>query len=140
MTGTYRFINGFYGLTDMPATFHKTIDKTLLDIRTKFAYLDDLLIITKGSLGEHKKELHRIMQRLNDENLAINLQKCEFAKEHITWSGFVVTPNGVTPTKQKCDAIIYLDNPKKLKQLRSFMSCVHHLTESYQTWQESQNP
>ena len=28
-TGTYRFINGFYGLTDMPATFHKTIDKTL---------------------------------------------------------------------------------------------------------------
>ena len=28
-TGTYRFINGFYGLTDMPATFQKTIDKTL---------------------------------------------------------------------------------------------------------------
>ena len=28
-TGTYRFINGVYGLTDMPATFQKTIDKTL---------------------------------------------------------------------------------------------------------------
>ena len=28
-TGTYRFINGFYGHTDMPATFQKTIDKTL---------------------------------------------------------------------------------------------------------------
>ena len=28
-TGTYRFINGFYGLTDMLATFQKTIDKTL---------------------------------------------------------------------------------------------------------------
>ena len=32
-TGTYRFINGFYGLTDMPATFQKTIDRTLHDIK-----------------------------------------------------------------------------------------------------------
>ena len=28
-TRTYRFINEFYGLTDMPETFKKTIDKTL---------------------------------------------------------------------------------------------------------------
>ena len=111
----------------MPATFQKTIDKTLHDIKAKFACLDDILIVTKGTLEDHKKELDKIMQRLNDENLAINLQKCEFAKEQITWLGFVVTPNGVTPTKQKYDAIINLDNPKTLKQLRSFMGCIHHL-------------
>ena len=39
-TGTYRFFNGFYGLTDMPATFQKKIDKTLQNINTKFAYLE----------------------------------------------------------------------------------------------------
>ena len=110
--GTYRFINGFYGLPDMPATFQKTTDKTLHDIKTKFAYLNDILIITKGTLEEHEKELDKIMQRLNDENLAINLQKCEFAKEHKKWLGFVVTQNGVTMTKQKCDAIMNLDNPR----------------------------
>ena len=126
-TGTYRFINGFYGLTDMPATFQKTIDKTLHDIKTKFAYLDDILIVTKGTLEDHEKELDKIMQGINNENLAINLQKGDFAKEQITWLGFVVTPNGVTPTKQKCDAIINLENPKTLKQLRSFMGCIHHL-------------
>ena len=42
-TGTYRFINGFYGLQDMPATFQKTIDKTLQNVTTKFAFLDDIL-------------------------------------------------------------------------------------------------
>ena len=51
-------------------------------------------------LEEHEKELDKIMQRLNDKNLAIKLQKCEFAKAHITWFGFVVTPSGVTQTKQ----------------------------------------
>ena len=126
-TGTYRFINGFYGLTDMPATFQKTIDKTLQNIKTKFAYLDDILVITKGNLQDHETELDKIMKQLNEENLAINLQKCEFAKPEITWLGFKVTPNGVTPSKPICDAILALDPPKTLKQLRSFMGCFHHL-------------
>ena len=79
-TGTYRFINGFYGLTDLPATFQKTIDKTLQNIKTKFEYLDDILVITKGKLQEHENELDIIMKQLNEENLAINLQKCKFVK------------------------------------------------------------
>ena len=54
-TGTYRFINSFYGLADMPATFQKTIDKTLQIIKTKFAYLDDILVLTKGNLQDHEK-------------------------------------------------------------------------------------
>ena len=81
-TGTYRFINGFYVLTDMPATFQKTIDKTLEGIHSKFAFLDDILFITKGSIRDHEKELDKILKRLDNEGLAINLQKCKFAKKH----------------------------------------------------------
>ena len=53
-TRTYRFINGFYGITDMPATFQKTRDKTMEGIHSKFAFLDDILIITKGSPNDHE--------------------------------------------------------------------------------------
>ena len=60
-TGTYRFLNGFYGLTDMPATFQKTIDKTLEGIPSKFAFLDDILLITKGTIKEHEQELDKIL-------------------------------------------------------------------------------
>ena len=52
-TGTYRFINGFHRLTDIPATFQKTIDKTHESVHSKFAFLDDILIITKGSIIYH---------------------------------------------------------------------------------------
>ena len=122
----FHFINGFYGLTDMPVIFQRTIDKTLLDINSKFVYADDILIIAKGTLEDHKK-IDRTLHRLNEENLAISLQKCKFAREEITWLGLTITPNGVTPTNQKCEAIINLENPKKLKQLRSFMGCIHYL-------------
>ena len=111
-TGTYRFINGFYGLTDMPATFQKTIDKTLEGMNSKFAFLDDILVITKGSLNEHENELNKILEKLDKENLAINLQKCEFGKNKIEWLGLKITPQGITPLITKTEAILKLENPK----------------------------
>ena len=80
-TETYRFLNGFYGLTDMPATFQKTIDKTIEGIPSKFAFLDDILVITKGSIRKHEKELDKLLKRLDNEGLAKNLQLCGFAKK-----------------------------------------------------------
>ena len=100
-TGTYRFLSGLYGLTDMLATFPETIDKTLEGFSTKFAFLDDILVITKGSLREHEKELDKILKRLDNEGLAIKLQKCEFAKNMIEWLGFTITPSGITPLIKK---------------------------------------
>ena len=64
----------------MPATFQKTIDKTLEGIHSKFALLDDILIITKTSLNDHEQEIDKVLNLLDKENLAIKLQKYEFAK------------------------------------------------------------
>ena len=83
-TGTYQFINGFYGLSDMPATFQKTLDKTLENIDNKFNFLDDILIKTKGSTPDHEHNIYKVLSKLDKENLAIKLEKCEFAKSSIT--------------------------------------------------------
>ena len=74
-TGTYRFINGFYGILNMPATFQKTIDKVLEGIHSKSAFLDDILIITKGSLNDHEQEIDKVLNLLDKQKLAIKLQK-----------------------------------------------------------------
>ena len=111
----------------MPATFQKTIDKTLEGIPSKFAFLDDILIITKGTIKEHEQELDKTLQKLDEEGLAISLQKCEFAKNKIEWLGFTITPSGITPLVTKTEAIMKLEHPKTLKQLPSFLRSVHHL-------------
>ena len=118
-TGTYRFINGFYGMTDMTATFQKTIDKTLQHITTKFAFLDDILVVTKCNLQDHENELDK-----NNEKIKQRKFGYDFAKEETVWLGFKVTPNGVAP---KCEVTLKLEAPKSLKQLRSFMGYIHHL-------------
>ena len=48
-TGTYRFITGFYGLTDMPAAFQKVVDYTLVGLQNANCFLDDVIVVSRGS-------------------------------------------------------------------------------------------
>ena len=78
-TGTYQFQTGFYGLTDMPAEFQKAVDLTLTICNNTNAYLDDILIVTKGTLETHRQKLQTVLRKRNEKNLAISLDKCKFA-------------------------------------------------------------
>ena len=74
-TTAYQFIEGFYGLTYMPATFQKTIDKTVESVHSKFAFLDDILIITKGSLIGHEQEIHKVLNLLDKKKPSNKISK-----------------------------------------------------------------
>ena len=52
-TATYRIKTGFYGLTDMPKEIQKIMDNTLQGLSGAFFFLDDILIVSKGSVVEH---------------------------------------------------------------------------------------
>ena len=70
-TGYYRFLKGFYGLADIPTIFQEKIDQTLENKHP--AWLDDIIIVTKGSKEQHKKELIEVLTRL--ENAGFQTQR-----------------------------------------------------------------
>ena len=113
----------------MPAASQRTIDKTLKVISSKLAFLDDVLVITKGTIQEHERELDKILKIFDYKGLAISLQKCEFAKNKTEWLGFTITQSGNTRLITKTETMMKLDNPKTLKQLRLFLGSVQHITE-----------
>ena len=78
----------------MPATFQKTLDKTLDNIPNNFNFLDDILIVTEGTILKHKSDINLTLQLLDKENLAKKLEKCKFARSNITWLGYNITQNG----------------------------------------------
>ena len=108
----------------MPTTFQKNMDKTLESVHSKFAILDDILIITKGSLNDHEQEIDKVLNQLDKENIAIKLQKCEFAKPNLTWLGYKKTSKWNNPITKKMRIDFKIRNPKTLKQLRSFRGCI----------------
>ena len=90
----------------MPATFQKTKDKTLEGCKNCFAFLDEILIATKGKLKEHEEAVDTILHKLD-------------------WLGFKITTHGATPRISKTEALQKLDPPKTKKELGSFMGSIH---------------
>ena len=127
MTGTCRFQTGFYGLRDMAAEFQKAMDFTLIGLKITHRLLDDILVVIKGSLKEHKDYVMSCLRRLNDENLEINLPKCHFAKLEIDWLGYHISQLGISPIECNMSAILALEAPENLKKLRSFLGSVHYI-------------
>ena len=126
-TGTYRFITGFYGLTDMPAAFQKVMDYTLVGLKNTYCFLDDIIVVSRGSKEDHLKLVYQCLQKLDEDNLRINLPKCHFAKTEIEWLWHKFSQSGIAPLESKTAAIASLTAPKNLKQLRSFLGSVHYL-------------
>ena len=126
-TGTYRFIIGFYGLTDMPAAFQKVMDYTLVGLKNTHCFLDDMIIVSRGSKEDHLKLVYKCLKKLDDDNLRINIPQCHFAKTEIEWLGHRFTQSGIAPLESKTAAILNLSAPKNLKHLRSFLGSVLYL-------------
>ena len=58
-TGTYRFKTGFYGLTE----FQKSMDNTLQGLSGVFCFLDDILIVSKGSVEDHNILVDKVIYK-----------------------------------------------------------------------------
>ena len=69
----------------MPAAFQKTLNKTLENIDNKFNFLDDILIITKGTPDDHDLEINRVLSRLDKENLAIRKVRIRKTNNNLAW-------------------------------------------------------
>ena len=123
----YRFITGFYGLTDMPAAFQKVMDYTLVGLQNTPCFLDDIIIVSRGSKEEHLKLVYKCLEKLDEDNSRINLSKCHFAKTEFEWLGHKFTQSRIAPLESKTAAILSLSASKNLKQLRSFLGSVHFL-------------
>ena len=113
----------------MPAEFQKAMDCTLNNLKNTFCFPDDLLIVTKGSVAEHEKLITDVLIKLNRENLSHKLSKCEFFKTEVYWLGYKLSKNGVTPKIKKTEAIPKLEHRRSLKQLRSFLGSINHLSK-----------
>ena len=102
-TGYYRFLKGFYGLADIPTILQEKIDQTLENKHR--AWLDDIIIVTKGSKEQHKKELTEVLTWLDNAGYRLSGNKSEFFKPEIERFGDNIDQNGIRPLQDKLMAI-----------------------------------
>ena len=126
-TGYYRFLKGFCGLADIPTIFQERIDTTLEHNHP--AWLDDIMIVTKGNLEKHEMEVRETMTKLEKAGYRLNPNKCEFFKKEIKWVGHKINQQEIRPSQDKLDAIKKINIPKNEKELKSFLGAIQYLSK-----------
>ncbi|KAL3759593.1 hypothetical protein ACHAWU_009740 [Discostella pseudostelligera] len=89
-------------------------------------YLDDLLSITKGTFDDHLHRLEQVLQIMRKAGLRINAAKSKFCATEIEYLGYVLTQSGIKPQLKKVQAILALNPPTNVKELRSFLGMVQY--------------
>ena len=103
-TGTYAFKTGFFGLTILPPEIHKFLDKIHRKIPNSFAFIDNILIVTKGNKEDHMKKVDEVFRALVEAGIRLKVQKYKLAQ---------TIPNGWVSYYQK---MTYDQLKKKFKQ------------------------
>jgi len=119
------------GLSNSPDIFQEKMSDLMRGLEFVRAYIDDLLILTKGNFDTHLDNLEKVLERLQVAGLKINASKSFFAKGELEYLGYWITRDGIQPVSKKVDAIMNIAEPRTKKELRSFIGLVNYYRDMW---------
>lgn len=116
------------GLTNAPATCQAVVNKTMHDLLdvTVIAYMDDILVFTKGQINQHIKDVQEVFRRLLKVGFRTRPHKCKFHVKETDFLGFIVSTTGVRMDPAKVSSISEWPTPKNLKEVQSFLGLANY--------------
>ena len=73
----------------------------------------------------HIYVVDKVLTILQESGFTVNPTKCKWAIQETDFLGYWLTPHGIAPYKCKVQAILRMQPPKHIKQLRSFLGLVN---------------
>ena len=103
--GKYQYKQLPMGIKNSPNIFQAIMSDMLGDLEFVRAYIDDILIITKGSYEDHMAKLNTVLNRIGASGFHINIQKCSFMQHELEYLGYWLTWQGIQPQPKKVEAV-----------------------------------
>jgi len=137
--GLYEYMVMPFGLCNAPTTFQREINRILrpllgieLVINTEthidedegmvvVAYIDDILIATKGSPHKHHKQVSNLFQLLMDNNMCIEIDICVFDASESTFLGYIVRGEGLRMDQDTAKQIVDWPRPTSRNELQQLL-------------------
>ena len=90
------------GLRQSPNFFQFLMDRILkkLTFEKVLCYLDDLCIVS-DTFENHFRDLHEILQRLENSHLKLGPNKCSFAQQRCVFLGHEISKDGIRPPRAR---------------------------------------
>jgi RNase H-like domain found in reverse transcriptase/Reverse transcriptase (RNA-dependent DNA polymerase) len=114
----------FFGLTNSPAIFQTMIDPIFSEEVASgdvIIYMDNILIVTTGNLTQYHDKVAQILKKLQDNNLFLKPEKCQFHKQEVEYLGIIVGKEQVKMDPVKVKGIMDWPVPINISELCSFL-------------------
>jgi Reverse transcriptase (RNA-dependent DNA polymerase). len=120
--GHYEYVRMPFGLKNAPATFQRLMDQVLTGLQgiEVFVYLDDIVVFS-SSLREHGIKVRKLLQKLRENGLSLQPDKCECLRTEVTYLGHIITSNGLKPDPKKIEAVKKFPRPRNSKNVKQFL-------------------
>jgi hypothetical protein len=114
------------GIAGSPDIFQSKMSELIEDLECARAYLDDLLCISRSSLEDHLKKMEEVLRRICNARLKVNAEKLTLCALEIEYLGYILTRDSIKPQSNKVQAILLIQPPTNVKELRHFLGMVQY--------------
>jgi hypothetical protein len=128
--GNYEYQRLPMGCNQSPDISQEIMETVLSDLEDIEVYFDDVGVFN-DTWEKHLKILEIVLTRLESNGFIINPRKCEWAVKETEFLGHYMTPTGIKPLKRKVEAILKLERPTTITQVRSFIGAVNFYRDMY---------
>ena len=136
--GLYRYKRLVYGCKTAFEIFQRIVEISITGCEGARNLSDDILV-WGSTLSELEGRTEKVFDRLSKNGFKVNLKKCVFGANEISFSGHVLSQNGISIMKDKVAAINKIEEPKNVAELKSFLGMVsycHKFIRNYSTLSE----
>ena len=118
--GKHHFTRMPFGLKNAQATFQHNMDMLIEECKHRGAkgvdtYVDNCIIMSQ-SFDEHLRDLRIMLEVLNEAQMSLRINKCEFAFPTIEFLGFVIDGQKVKPAPGNVAKILKFPLPTSRKK------------------------
>ena len=125
--GRYRFLRLPFGLNLSQDVFQEHMDTMLQELNGAMLIADDIIVFG-SNLAIHDENLIALMERSAKYGIVYNPEKCNIARNSISFFGLTYTEGTVRPDSNRTIAISNTQPPKNVKELRSFLGVATYMS------------
>ncbi len=122
----YKYLIMSFELINESFTFQNFMNDTLMNYLEEFvvAYLDDIIVYNNNK-KKHIQHVRKILQRLRETNIQIDVNKCEFHIIETKFLDMIINRDEIKINFEKIKAIVEWDTSNHLKEIQTFLKFVN---------------